>query len=94
MYDQILIEARKLIAANIKARRQLLGRPPEEIAKLIHISPGEYVRFEEGRGWLPMKSFLSLLHHLDLLIFVEEREGDGEWTKMMRNRWNRPGDTQ
>lgn len=94
MNDLALNEARKLIAGFIKDRRQSLGRTPEDVAESIGIPIGELRRFEEGRGWIGMKALLKLCHNLDLLFFVEEKEGGSDMADVMRRRWTRPGDRQ
>ena len=92
--DQAIVSARRMIAQFVVSRRQRLGQTIEEVAEMIGVPVGEYKRFEGGRGWIPMHAFISLCHQLDLLVFLQERDGGGDWTEAMHKRWNRPGDTQ
>lgn len=92
MREEVLLEARKLISGFLKSRREELGYSQQHLADLTGMGVATIRRFESGRFWLNMKQYLMLCHHLKCYPFLATLEGDEEFSKMMRERWNRPAD--
>jgi transcriptional regulator with XRE-family HTH domain len=94
MNDKVLIEARKLISGFLKDRREELGITQAELAEVSGMGIATIKRFESGRFWLNLKQYLILCHYLKCYPFLGTLEGKDEFSKMMRERWKRPGDEQ
>ena len=94
MNEKVLLEARALISGFLKSRREQLGMTQDELAELSGMGIATIRRFESGRFWLNLKQYLILCHHLRCYPFLTEMEGKNEFSKMMRERWKRPGEEQ
>ena len=91
MNDQVIKEARDMIAGFIVNRRQELGYTQAELAERAGLGRATVERIE-GRKFLPDgKSLLKLCHALDCYFFFAEKESDDTLVKAMRRRWQRPG---
>ena len=93
MHEDVLLEARKLISGFLKNRRIELNITQEKLAELSGMGVATIKRFESGKFWLNLKQYLILCHHLKCYPFIEEVESEKELAKMMRKRWERPGDS-
>lgn len=90
MNDQVLNEARDLIAGFIVNRRQQLGLTQAELAEKAGLGRATVERIE-SRKFLPDgKSLLKICHALDCFFFFAEKETDEPLIKAMRERWQRP----
>lgn len=92
MNEQVLEEARKLISAFLKNRREELGITQQELADQSGMGIATIRRFESGKFWFNMRQYLLLCHHLQCYPFIEEIESEKKFAKMMRERWVRTGD--
>lgn len=92
MNEQVLHEARELIAGFISTRRKELGVSQAELAERTGLGIATIKRMEDAKFWPNMKQFMILCHALDLYFFVEEKEGNGPYAKTMRERWSRKAD--
>lgn len=92
MNEQILLEARNMIAGFFVARRKELGMTQEQLAELSGMGIATIRRFESGKFWLNLKQYLVFCHHLKCYPFVVEMESDDELAVMMRERWARGAD--
>lgn len=92
MNEKVLTEARSLISGFLKQRRQELEITQEQLAELSGMGIATIKRFESGKFWLNLKQYLILCHHLKCYPFLAELEGKNEFSKMMRERWQRKDD--
>ena len=92
MNEQVLHEARELIAGFISTRRKELGVSQAELAERTGLGIATIKRMEDAKFWPNMKQFMILCHALDLYFFVEEKEGNGPYAKTMRGRWSGKAD--
>lgn len=93
MNEKVLLEARGLISGFLRSRREELGMTQQELADASGMGVATIRRFEGGRFWLNLKQYLILCHHLRCYPFVATHEGKDEFAKMMRERWQRNGDS-
>lgn len=93
MNEKVLLEARGLISGFLRSRREELGMTQQELADASGMGVATIRRFEGGRFWLNLKQYLILCHHLQCYPFVATHEGKDEFAKMMRERWQRNGDS-
>ncbi len=57
-------EKRKDIAARLKELREIEGKPAEELARALGVSPAEYRDFEEGKADIPASALHDAAHAL------------------------------
>ena len=93
MNEQVLHEARDLIAGFISSRRREKGLSQAALANMTGFGIQTIKRLEDAKFWPNMKQFMVICHALDLYFFVEEKEGSGSYAKTMRERWQRKLDT-
>jgi transcriptional regulator with XRE-family HTH domain len=94
MQEKVLLEARAQISGFLRNRREELGITQAELAELSGMGIATIKRFESGRFWLNLKQYLILCHYLKCYPFLAEMEGEDEFARMMRQRWQRPEDQQ
>lgn len=92
MKDEVLNEARRLIAGFIKSRREELGLTQQELADKAGLGWATVQRTEAGKFIPDGKSLLKLCYALDCFFFFGEKESDEPFIKAFRDRWSRPGD--
>jgi transcriptional regulator with XRE-family HTH domain len=93
-HDELILNAsRDLIADFMRARRLELGLSQRKLSELSGISVITIVRFEHRGAWINFKQYLLLCKYLDLYPFVGTKESDESYSKLMRERWQRPGDS-
>ncbi len=87
--DEVLNEARKMIAGFIKKRRIELKMTQKELASIVEVKRETIARIEAGKFWISMKLFLKITHALDLYFFVSEKESDEDLATLIRERWGK-----
>jgi DNA-binding XRE family transcriptional regulator len=92
MHEQLLNQARELIAGFLVNRRKEVGMTQQDLADATGLGIQTIKRMEDAKFWPNMKQFLIVCHALNAYFFVEEKEGKGDYAKMMRERWTRKGD--
>lgn len=92
MNEKVLNDARLLISGFLRNRREELEITQQELAEKSGMGIATIKRFESGKFWLNLKQYLILCHHLKCYPFLAEMEGNGEFSKIMRERWQRKGD--
>jgi transcriptional regulator with XRE-family HTH domain len=89
MNEKVLLEARAMISGFLANRRKELGMTQEQLADMSGMGIATIKRFESGKFWLNLKQYLILCHYLKCYPFLAEMEGKNEFSKMMRERWQR-----
>jgi len=92
MNTEILETSRNLIAGFLVSRRKELGMTQQDLADATGLGIQTIKRMEDAKFWPNLKQFLIVCHALNAYFFVEEKEGKGDYAKMMRERWTRKGD--
>lgn len=87
MNEDILNEARTMIAGFIANRRKELGITQLELANRSGMGEATIQRIESGKFWINLKQFLILCHHLDCYFFLSEKDAKDSLTTTMRERW-------
>jgi DNA-binding XRE family transcriptional regulator len=93
MNNILLNQARELIAGFLVNRRKELGMTQQDLADATGLGIQTIKRMEDAKFWPNLKQFLIVCHALNAYFFVEEKEGNGDYAKMMRERWTRKGDS-
>ena len=90
--QEVINEARDLIAGFIVSRRKELGYTQVELAERAGLGARTIERIE-GKKFIPNgESLLKICHALDCFFFFGEKESDDPFIKSFRNRWRREGD--
>jgi transcriptional regulator with XRE-family HTH domain len=93
-HDELILNAsRDLIADFMRARRIALGMSQKKLSEISGISVITIVRFEHRGVWINFKQYLILCKYLDLYPFVGTKESNESYSKLMRERWQRSGDS-
>jgi len=87
MNEQVLNEARKIIAGFLRARRKELNLTQEELAERTGLGLRTVARAEQGKLWLGLKQFLIICKSLHLFPGIAEIESDTDLANVMRNTW-------
>lgn len=90
MNEQVLLEARRLIAGFIRNRRIELKMSQEELAEKTQLGIATIRRFEAGKFWINLQTLLIICNVLSLSFFLEEKDSEKELAAMMRKRWGTP----
>lgn len=90
--DNVLDEARDMIAVFISNRRQELGLTQQELADKAGLGWATVQRIEAKKFIPDGKSLLKICYALDCFFFFGEKESDEPFIKAFRDRWSRPGD--
>ncbi len=90
MNENIIDEARNLIANYIVTRRKELGMTQEQLAEKCDLGIATIRRIELAKFIPDGKSLLKLCYGLDCYFFIEPKESDSEIAESFRNRWSRP----
>lgn len=90
--DEVINEARDLIAGFILSRRKELNFTQQDLADRAGLGLATIQRIE-GKKFIPDgKSLLKICYALDCFFFFGEKESDEPFIQAFRDRWNRPGD--
>jgi transcriptional regulator with XRE-family HTH domain len=90
MHEQVLIEARKMIAGFIRNRRIELKMSQDELAERTHLGIATIKRFEAGKFWINLKTLLIICNALSMYFFLEEKDSEKELAEMMKYRFTHP----
>lgn len=90
MNQQVLEEARNMIAGFLKSRRKELGYTQQELADLCGFHRNTIRNIEEGDFWPNMKQYFIIAHHLKCFPFLVTYEDTSEYGELMRKHWT-PG---
>ena len=90
MNEQVLLEARRMIAGFIRNRRIGLKMSQEELALKTNLGIATIKRFEAGKFWINLQTLLIICNSLEMYFFLEEKDSEKELAAMMRNRWSTP----
>jgi DNA-binding XRE family transcriptional regulator len=90
MNDQVLSNARTMIAGFLEKRRKELNLTQQDLADLCGFHRNTIVNLEAGQFWPNMKQFLIITHHLKCFFFLEEYEKQSDYTAQMKKHWQ-PG---
>lgn len=92
MNEQILEQARELIAGFVSNRRKDLGMTQQDLADATGLGIQTIKRMEDAKFWPGLKQLLIICHALNCYFFLEEKEGKGDYAKIMQDRWKRKGE--
>jgi predicted transcriptional regulator len=70
-------------------RRKELNLTQTQLAEKIGVHQFQISRFENGEVEPKLSFFLRICAALDLYFFVSEKEGTGEFTQIMKERWDK-----
>lgn len=87
MNEQVLNEARKLIADFLKQRRLELGYSQAYVAEKTGLGLRTIVRAEHAEFWLGMKQYLLICETLHLFPAIAEMESCTDIAKSLRENW-------
>lgn len=87
MNDQILDEARTIMASFLKKRREDLGLSQAELGDLCGMARSTVERIENGKFWPVMKQYLLMCQHLKLFPLVATFEEESDIAEAMRSTW-------
>lgn len=87
MNENILNEAREIIAGFLKQRRLELGYSQALIAEKTGLGLRTIVRAEQAEFWLGMKQYLLICEALHLFPAIAEMESDTEIAEALRQNW-------
>jgi transcriptional regulator with XRE-family HTH domain len=87
MNEKILHEARNLIAGFFKQRREELGYSQDKLAELTGLNRSTIKRLEAAQFWPGLKQYLIICEALKVFPLIATYEGDGEFSRMMRETW-------
>ncbi|MDQ3535232.1 MAG: helix-turn-helix transcriptional regulator [Bacteroidota bacterium] len=90
--ENVLNEARTMIASFLANRRKELGFTQIELASITGMGEATIKRVESGKFWINLKQYLILCQALNCYPFIAGKEKDEEWVKLMRDRWGKRGD--
>lgn len=90
--QEVINEARDLIAGFIVSRRKELGFTQVQLAERAGLGVRTIERIE-GKKFIPNgESLLKICYALDCFFFFGEKESKDPFIKAFANRWKRPGD--
>lgn len=87
MNQNVLNEARKIIAGFLKQRRLELGYSQALIAEKTGLGLRTIVRAEQADFWLGMKQYLLICEALHLFPAIAEMESNTEIANALRQNW-------
>lgn len=87
MNENVLNEARNLIAGFLKQRREELKLTQQELADKVGMSRETISRMEAGKFWLVMKQYLLICEALHLFPAIAEMEAKDEIAEALRSNW-------
>ena len=87
MNEEVLNEARKIIAGFLKKRRLELGYSQAHIAEQTELGLRTIVRAEQADFWLGMKQYLLICEALHLFPAIAEMESNTEIAEALRQNW-------
>lgn len=85
--ENVLNEARIIIAGFLKNRRVELNLSQQDLADRVGMARETINRMEAGRFWLGMKQYLQICEALHLLPCIAEMESETEIAKALRKNW-------
>ena len=90
MNENVLNEARTMIAGFVANRRKELKLTQQDLADLCGFHVNTITNMEAGKFWPNMKQFLVITHHLKCFFFLKEYEAESEYSAEMKKHWE-PG---
>lgn len=87
MNEQVLDEARNLIAGFLKSRRLELGLSQYDLAERTGLARKTIIAMEQGKFWLGMKQYLLICEALHLFPAIAEMEADDTIANALRSNW-------
>ena len=90
MNEQVLLEARRMIAGFIRNRRIELKMSQDELAERTQHGIATIKRFEAGKFWINLKTLLVICNALKTYFFLEEKDSEKELAQMMKYRFTHP----
>lgn len=87
MNEQVLLEARNIIAGFLKNRRIQLGISQQELADKCGMARETISRMEAGKFWLGMKQYLLLCEALNCFPVIAEMEAYLPIAEQLRSNW-------
>lgn len=85
--ENVLNEARTIIAGFLKNRRIELKLSQQELADKVGMARETINRMEAGRFWLGMKQYLQICEALHLFPSIAEMESETEIAEALRRNW-------
>jgi transcriptional regulator with XRE-family HTH domain len=85
--NNVMEEARKMIAVILRSRRLELGYSQAHVAKKTGLGVRTIIRAEQAEFWLGMKQFLLICDALHLYPAIAEIKGDTPITDALRQNW-------
>jgi transcriptional regulator with XRE-family HTH domain len=85
--ENVLNEARQIIAGFLKNRRIELKLSQQDLADRVGMARETINRMEAGRFWLGMKQYLQICEALNLFPCVAEMESETEIAEALRSNW-------
>lgn len=85
--ENVLNEARTIIAGFLKNRRIELKLSQQDLADKVGMARETINRMEAGRFWLGMKQYLQICEALYLFPCVAEMESETEIAEALRSNW-------
>lgn len=85
--ENVLNEARTIIAGFLKNRRVELKLSQQDLADKVGMARETINRMEAGRFWLGMKQYLQICEALHLFPCVAEMESETEIAEALRSNW-------
>ncbi|WP_430900503.1 MULTISPECIES: helix-turn-helix transcriptional regulator [unclassified Paraflavitalea] len=87
MNEELLNEARSIMAGFFKERRLELGLTQQEVADRAGLARKTINAMEQGLFWLGMKQYLQVCHALHLFPAIAEMEADTPIAEALRKNW-------
>lgn len=87
MNENVLNEARNLIAGFLKNRRLELGLSQYDLAERTGLARKTIIAMEQGRFWLGMKQYLIICEALHLFPAIAEMEAQDNIAEALRSNW-------
>jgi len=87
--EEVVIEARRILASVFTERRRELGLTQEQLAEKTGLAANTIRRLEAAKFDPKLSTLLTLSQSLNLFFFWEEKEGDTPLAKLMRERWGK-----
>lgn len=85
--ENVLNEARTIIAGFLKNRRIELKLSQQDLADKVGMARETINRMEAGRFWLGMKQYLQICEALHLSPCISEMESETEIAEALRSNW-------
>lgn len=93
MSNEKIIEARKMLLQYLQDRIKEKGITQEDLAGKTGFSQSNISRMLSAKYPPTLDNLLTLCDAADCYIFVIDKSADDDLCKMMRDRWNRSGQT-